>query len=41
MAETNAVTTTSTAAINPSSKGYNGTIPNAESVYSSQSMQQQ
>lgn len=38
MAETNAVTTTSTAAINPSSKGYNGTIPNAESVYSSQSM---
>jgi hypothetical protein len=38
MAETNAVTTTPTATINPSSKGYNGTIPNAESVYSSQSM---
>jgi hypothetical protein len=37
-AEANAVTITSTAAINPLLKVYNGAVPSAESVYSSQGM---
>ncbi len=36
--QVNAVTTTSTGAINPSLRVYNGTIPSAESVYSSEGM---
>jgi hypothetical protein len=38
MVETTASATTSSAAINPSSKVFNNTIPSAESVYSSQTM---